>query len=1053
MLSRIFIDRPTFAWVLAVMVMLSGAAALSVLPVAQYPDVAPTQVTVRATYPGASAETIQNSVTQVIEQSLTGINGLLYFSSSSSSRGTVGITATFEKGVNPDIAQVQVQNQVQQAASRLPAQVQQQGLVVRKSNPDLLLIPGVYDETDRATDQEIGDFLVSTVQDAIARLPGVGDTNVFGSQNAMRIWLNPEQLASYQLTPGDVVAAIANQNAEVAAGELGGQPQPDSQRLNVTVTAQSRLQTPEQFARIVLKTLPNGASVQLRQVARVELGAENYNTRTRVNRHPGSAMSIQLAPGANALETTDRIKAEITRLSRDFPPGYKVLYTNDSSGFIKLSIREVVKTLLEAIVLVVIVISVFLQNWRATLIPTIAIPVVLLGTFALFFVAGFSINTLTLFALVLAIGLLVDDAIVVVENVERLLHENPDMTPREATVRSMKEITLALIAIALTLSAVFLPMAFFGGSTGVIYKQFSLTLVATMLLSVLVALILSPALTTSLMKQHKSAGHAERRRSWLSERLAATSAAFNTGFGALADRYQRAVRFVIEHKGIFLIGYVAIVAVLTVLFVRLPTGFLPTEDQGLALVQYQLPSGATQGRSAEVAKQVEDYVTTYEAKNLESYFTISGNNGQNTGQAFINFNDWSTRKGKANSADGIVARASAAFAGVRDARVFALSPPSVRGLGQANGFTMQLQNTGRLSRDAFQAARDRLLDMARKEPSLTAVRLTELPDVATLKIDVDTQKLTALGLTQADVNATLSTAWGGRYVNDFIDRGRVKRVYVQGDAPYRAEPQNLAAWYVRGSSGQMAPFSSFARLSWAQAPTSLSRFSGIESFEIQGSAAAGHSSGEAMALMEKLAAQVPGTSVAWSGLSYQERLSSGQAPMLYGLSLLVVFLCLAALYESWSIPLAVLLVIPIGVVGAIVAVTLRGLINDVFLQVGLLTTIGLTAKNAILIVEFAEQAERRGASIADAVLEAARLRLRPILMTSLAFMFGVLPLAISTGAGANSRVAIGTSVIGGVLAATILAIFYIPLFYVLVRSTLPLGLRRVFRRRGRIEAA
>ncbi|WP_210356876.1 multidrug efflux RND transporter permease subunit [Sphingomonas beigongshangi] len=1050
MISRIFIDRPIFAWVLAIITMLAGIGAILSLPIAQYPDVAPPQVSIRATFPGASAQTLQNSVTQVIEQQLTGIDGLLYFQSSSSSRGSVTITATFSKGTNPDIAQVQVQNQVQQGVSRLPQQVQQQGLVVRKSNPDFLLIAGVYDETDRMTNQDVADYLVSNLQDPLGRIQGVGDTNVFGSQYAMRIWLNPARLASYQLMPSDVVTAIQNQNTEVAAGEIGGTPMPTTQMLNATVTAQSRLQTPEQFRQIIVKTLNNGATVRLSDVARIELGAESYAAVSRINRHPGAGIAVLLSPGADALKTAELVKAEVNRVAKTFPAGLKVAYANDTTAFIKLSIEEVVKTLVEAIILVVIVMFVFLQSWRATLVPTIAVPVVLLGTFAVFYVAGFTINTLTLFGLVLAIGLLVDDAIVVVENVERLMEENPDMSPREATIESMSEISIALIAIALVLSAVFLPMAFFGGSTGVIYRQFSITIVAAMVLSVLVALILSPALTATLLKQKNQENNAwlERKMPRVAHALERAKHGFNDRFDRGVARYTAGVQHVVDRKWLFLLIYAGIVALLAVLFLRLPTGFLPTEDQGAALVQFRLPAGATQGRTLEVQQQVEKYFAENEGKNTSVIFTVAGGggggtSGQNTGQGFLNLTDWADRKGKENTADAITARASAAFRGLRDAQVFALVPPAVRGLGQSDGFTMELQNISGMSQEKFEAVRDQLLAAANADPTLRSVRLTELPDIATLQVNMDNQKLAALGLTQSQANSTLSTAWGGQYVNDFIDRGRVKRVYVQGDAPYRAQPDDLKQWFVRGSNGQMAPFSSFSQIGWGQAPTTLSRFNGIPSYEFQGSAAAGKSSGDAMARMAELAAKIPGVSVAWAGLSYQERLSSGQAPLLYGLSILVVFLCLAALYESWSIPFAVLLVIPLGLIGAIAFVTLRGLTNDVYLQIGLLTTMGLAAKNAILMIEFAEQAERKGARVIDAALEAAKIRLRPILMTSFAFIFGVLPLAISTGAGANSRIAIGTAVIGGMLTATVLAIFYIPLFFVLVRRGVRDGLAKL----------
>jgi multidrug efflux pump len=1041
MISRIFIDRPIFAWVIAILIMLLGIGSVFSLPVEQYPDIAPPQVNIRANYPGANAQTVENSVTQVIEQQLSGIDGLLYFSSTSTARGSVNISLTFNKGTDPDTAQVQVQNKVQQALSRLPQQVQQQGLTVTKSNPDFLMIVAVYDTTDRQTNRDVSDWLSSNLQDPVSRLPGVGDTNVFGSQYAMRVWLDPAKLAAFQLMPGDVVTAIQAQNAEVTAGEIGAQPMPDTQMLNATVTSQSRLQTPEQFRQIILKTRPDGATVRMSDVARVELGSENYNAVIRANGHPGAGFAVSLAPGADALSTAELVKAEVERQSKSFPPGFTYAFPNDSTAFIKLSIEEVVKTLFEAILLVVIVMFVFLQNWRATLIPAIAVPVVLLGTFAVFSVAGFSINTMTLFGLVLAIGLLVDDAIVVVENVERLLDENPDISPREATIQSMSEISTALVAIALVLSAVFLPMAFFGGSTGVIYRQFSLTIVSAMVLSVVVALVLTPALTATMLKRK---AHGETIHSSRFPRAAAWAQTardrFNTGFANMVERYIRAVQRVIDRKLLFLIIYAVSVVVLALLFLRLPTSFLPTEDQGFAQAQIRLPPGATLGRTQQIQRAVEDYLLKgTESKNVRVLFTVAGGggggpSGQNAGNAFMNLQDWADRPGKENTAEAITDRMSRAFSGFRDAQIFALVPGAIRGLGQSNGFTLELQNTGSLSREQFKAARDRLLEIAGSDQALTGVRPSELPDTPTLRVDIDQQKLAVLGLTQADVNTTLSAAWGGRYVNDFVDRGRVKRVYVQGDAPFRAVPEDLNQWFVRGSSGSMAPFSSFSTTSWQTGPVSLARFGGVSAYEIQGQAAPGTSSGEAMDRIEALANQLQGVSVAWSGLSYQERLSTGQAPLLYGLSLLVVFLCLAALYESWSIPVAVLLVIPLGLIGAVFFVTLRGLENDVYLQIGLLTTMGLAAKNAILMIEFAEQAEKAGKGVLESALEAARIRLRPILMTSLAFIFGVLPLAISTGAGAKSRVAIGTSVIGGMLTATILAIFYIPLFFVLVRQ-------------------
>lgn len=1053
-MSRIFIDRPIFAWVLAIIVMLAGFGALRALPIEQYPDIAPVQVNIRASYPGASAETIENSVTQILEQQLTGIDGLLYFSSSSSSRGQASITAIFDKGTDPDIAQVQVQNKIESAVSRLPQQVQQQGVRVSKSNSDTLLIVSVYDKTRTRNNYDVSDYLTTNIQDPLSRVEGVGDVNIFGSPHAMRIWLNPQRLAAVSLMPGDVISAITAQNSEVAAGEVGGLPSPQGQLLTATVTAQSRLQTPEEFQNIVLKTLPDGSAVRIRDVARVEIGAENYSSVGRLNRQPSSGMAISLSPGADALATVERVKARMTELAQNMPDGLDYAYINDTTTFIKLSVSEVQKALFEAILLVIIVMFVFLQSWRATLIPAIAVPVVLLGTFAIFYLAGFSINTLTLFGLVLAIGLLVDDAIVVVENVERLMEENPGMSAREATVQSMKELQVALIAIGLVLSAVFLPMAFFGGSTGVIYRQFSITVVSAMVLSVFVALILSPALTSTLLKPRDHGDTRPGRFPRVDAALTRAKTWFNTSFERTTDRYVGSVERVVERKWRFLGLYLIILVLLAFLFLRLPSGFLPGEDQGRVQIQFRLPAGATQERTLEVRDAIEDHLLSAEKANIESLFLNAGGggggaSGQNTGQGFVNLAHWDDRPGKENSADAIAERTRQAFAGLRDAQVFALVPGAVRGLGDTSGFTMQFQNRSGMTREEFAAARDRLIAAANANPKLTSVRLSDLPDLATLKIDVYTQRLTAYGLTNADVNNTLSTAWGGRYVNDFIDEGRVKRVYVQGDAPYRSKPEDLSQWYVRSADGEMSPFSAFSQISWSTTPSTTSRFQSVPAFEISGQPTAGTSSGEAMDEIAALAAEIPGTSVAWSGASYQERLSSGQAPLLYALSLLVVFLCLAALYESWSIPVAVLLVIPLGLVGAVFAVTLRGLENDVYLQIGLLTTMGLAAKNAILMIEFAEQEERKGKRVIEAAITAARIRLRPILMTSFAFIFGVLPLALASGAGANSRIAIGTSVIGGMLTATLLAIFFIPLFFVLVRRGVRDGIAAVRTRFGK----
>ena len=1059
-MSRIFVDRPIFAWVIAIIVMLAGLAALRNLPIDRYPDIAPTQINIRATYPGASAETVENSVTQVLEQQLTGLDGLLYFSSQSASSGSVLIAVVFAKGTDPDIAQVQVQNKIQSAISRLPQSVQNQGVRVSKSNPDSLMLVAIYDITNQRDDREIADYLASSVQDPLSRVPGVGDVNVFGSPHAMRIWLNPQRLTAMSLMPSDVVSAIQSQNVQVAAGQLGDQPATQGQMLNATVNAQGQLRTPEEFGQIVVKTLSDGSVVRIRDVARVEIGAENYNTIRRLNGHPGAGLSISLSPGADALKTSELVHAEMRALSEDFPDGLVYSFPRDNTDFIKLSVEEVGKTLIEAVILVVIVMFVFLQSWRSTLIPAIAVPVVLLGTLVVFYLAGFSINTLTMFGLVLAIGLLVDDAIVVVENVERLMHENPGMSAREATLESMKEIQIALIAIALVLSAVFLPMSFFGGSTGVIYRQFSLTIITAMILSVLVALILSPALTSTLLKP-KSTDGKDLEKSRLERRFPKAAAwidrwheKFNQTFEAFVVRYRAMVAKVIEHKWIALGVYAALLIVMGAMFIRLPGGFIPNEDQGLVMVQYRLPAGATRDRTMEVQQAIQTYFNTHEKANVDSMFALVGGgggspSGQGSGQTFVKLVPWDKRHGEENSADAIVERATKAFRSLRDAQVFALVPGEVRGLGDSSGFTMQFQNASGMPRSEFEAARDKLLAQANADPRLAGVRLSDLPDISQMTISVDTQKATALGLRQSDINSTISTAWGGTYVNDFIDRGRVKRVYVMADAPYRSRPENLGDWYVRNASGSMTPFTAFSHVDWGMAPSSTSRFNGLAAFQIQGQTAAGTSSGEAMNIIQELAAKFPGTSIAWSGSSYEERTASGQAPLLYMLALLVVFLCLAALYESWSIPLAAILVVPLGLIGAIFAASLRGLENDVFLQIGLITAMGLATKNAILIIEFAEAAEKRGMRVIDAALEGARLRIRPILMTSMAFGFGVLPLALASGAGANSRIAIGTSVVGGVLTGTALAIFFIPLFFVLVRRGVRDGMNAARKRFGR----
>jgi len=1029
-LSRFFIDRPVFAWVIAVVIMLAGGIAAFSLPIAQYPSIAPPSVVISATYPGADANSLQNSVTQVIEQQLTGLDNLLYFSSQSNADGTVQITATFAAGTNPDIAQVQVQNKVEAAVPLLPAAVQQLGVVVVKNTPNFIVVIGVYDDTGRYTNVDISDFITSKMQDPLSRVPGVGNTRVFGAQYAMRIWLDPFRLHNYTLQPSDVFAAVQAQNVQVSAGQIGAQPATQAS-LNATVTAQSQLQTPEQFRNIILKTSPSGAVVRLGDVARVELGAETYGIASLFNGYPAAGIPIMLAPGANALKTVDAVKAKAEELRAQLPPGMKMIYPIDNTTFIRLSIHDVVVTLLEAIALVVLVMYIFLQNWRATLIPAIAVPVVLLGTFGVLAIAGYSINTLTLFALVLVIGLLVDDAIVVVENVERIMHEER-LSPRDATLKSMQEITGALIGIGLVLTAVFLPMAFFGGSTGVIYRQFSITIVSAMTLSIMVALVLSPSLCATLLRPVE--GEGPRKQGFFFNW-------FNRNFNHFRDWYQRHTAWFLHSTWTAMIAYAGIVAVLAFLFVRLPTGFLPDEDQGFIFNLITLPAGTTQPATLKVAQNVAKYYLDKEKSNVDFIFSVAGfsfsGSGENTGLAFTHLKDWSERKGSQNTSVAIANRAMMHFFPYRDAQVFAIVPPSVQELGNAVGFDLELEDKGNSGHLALIAARNQLLGMANRDPLLLGVRPNSLDDTPQLHVAIDQDKASALGVSLADINSTLSAAWGTTFINDFIDRGRVKRVYMQGDAPYRMTPQDLDRWYVRSANGTMAPFSSFASSTWTIGPASLTRYDGLPAIELQGQGQTGVSTGTATKEMYKLAAKLPKEfGIEPTGLSYQEEASGAQAPALYALSILVIYLCLAALYESWAIPLSVMMVIPLGVVGALALTSLRGLFNDIYFQVGLLTTIGLSAKNAILIVEFAVEAERRGASAFDAAMEAARLRLRPILMTSIAFIAGVTPLALAHGAGAGSQNAIGTGVVGGMITATVLAIFFVPVFFQLINTRL-----------------
>lgn len=1031
-MANFFIDRPIFAWVLAIILCLTGALAISTLPVEQYPNLAPPNVRISASYPGASAQTLENTVTQVIEQSMTGLDNLLYMSSQSSSAGTATVTLTFLAGTNPNEAMQQVQNQLQSATKKLPQDVQQQGISVSKSGDSTLMMLAFVSTDDSMDKQDIADYVASNLQDPLSRIEGVGSINAFGSQYAMRIWLDPNKLNNYQLTTQDIVTAIQSQNSQIAVGQLGGTPAVDSQSLNATINAQSQLQTPEQFRAITLRVNQDGSLVTLGDVAKVELGAENYNYLSRYNGQAASGMSIQLASGANELQTDALVKARIAELTPFFPHGLEAKVAYETTPFVQTSIKDVVKTLLEAILLVFLVMYLFLQNFRATLIPTIAVPVVLLGTFAILSAFGFSINTLTMFAIVLAIGLLVDDAIVVVENVERVMSEE-GLDPREATRKSMGQIQGALVGIALVLSAVFIPMAFFGGTTGAIYRQFSITIVSAMVLSVLVALILTPALCATMLKPIKP-GHHHAKRGFFGW--------FNRMFDRNTHRYERGVARVLHHSARYMLLYVLLLGGLALLFIKLPTSFLPLEDRGVFMAQVQLPVGSTQQQTLKVVQKVENYFLTAEKNNVLSVFATLGSgpggNGQNVARLFIRLADWEQRKDSNDSSFAIIERATKVFNKIVEARVSVSSPPAISGLGGSSGFDMELQDHGGLGHDKLMAARDQLLQMAAQDPALTRVRHNGLDDSPQLQIDIDQRKAQALGVSLDDINNTLKTAWGSTYVNDFVDRGRVKKVYVQSEATARMLPEDVNKWFVRNKSGGMVPFSAFSTTRWEYGSPRLERYNGYSALEIVGEAAPGVSTGTAMNVMEGLVKQLPnGFGLEWTGMSYQERLSGSQAPALYAISLLVVFLCLAALYESWSIPFSVMLVVPLGVIGAVAATWMRGLENDVYFQVGLLTIIGLSAKNAILIVEFASELNNKGKDLMEATLEASRLRLRPILMTSLAFIFGVLPMAISQGAGSGSQHAVGTGVMGGMISATVLAIFFVPLFFVLVRRRFP----------------
>jgi len=1025
-MARFFIDRPVFAWVISILIMGVGVLSLLTLPIAQYPQIAPPSVRVSAQYPGASAQTVANTVTQIIEQQMTGLDGMRYMSSSSTSAGTASITLTFESGTDPDVAQVQVQNKLSQATALLPETVQRQGVTVEKASSSFFMVIALISEDGRLEQADLSDYLNSNLVDEFARIEGVGGAQVFGAQYAMRIWLDPSKLAAFEMTPADVVSAVSAQNAQISAGSFGTLPAPEGQQLNATITAQSLLSTPEDFRNIVLRTETNGGLVLLQDVAEVEIGAENYATIARYNGQPSSGMALQLASGANALDTSERVKERIEEYSEFFPEGVDYVIPYDTTPFIEISIHEVQKTLIEAIVLVFFVMLLFLQNLRATLIPTLAVPVVILGTFGILAVAGFTINTLTMLAMVLAIGLLVDDAIVVVENVERIMEEE-GLSPREATRKSMGQITGALIGIALVLSAVFVPMAFFPGSTGVIYRQFSITIVSAMALSVLVALTLTPALCATLLKS-KDAHHSKRGPfGW-----------FNKGFDKTANGYRGTVAYLIKRPLRIMLVYLALAGGMVYLFNNTPTGFLPDEDQGILMVLVQGPTGATAERTLDVVEQVEAHFRENEAENVESVFGVVGfsfaGQGQNMGLAFVRLKDWEERPDPSQSVQAVAGRAFPAFMGIQDAQVFPIVPPSVIELGNVSGFDFYLQAQAGQNHEQLLNARNQLLGMASQSELIGSVRPSGLEDAAQFNLDIDWRAAGAVGVSPTDVGNLLSVAWAGQYVNDFNDNGRIKRVYVQGEADSRATPSDLQKWRVRNANGDLVPFANFTSEDWAYGPQGLSRYNGIPSMQIQGEPAAGVTSGEAMAEMERLVSELPpGYALAWTGLSLEERDSGGQAPLLYALSLAAIFLCLAALYESWTIPFSVMLAMPIGVLGTMGAAYWFGFENGVFFQVGLLTVIGLTGKNAILIVEFARERYEAGEELLAAVAEAAKQRFRPIIMTSLAFSLGVVPLVLSTGAGAGGRTAVGSAVLGGTITGTVLGVIFVPLFFVVVQ--------------------
>jgi hydrophobe/amphiphile efflux-1 (HAE1) family protein len=1033
MLSKFFLERPVFAWVLAIITMAAGALAIYNLPISQYPPIAPPTIALSATYPGASAETVENSVTQIIEQKMTGFENLLYMSATSDSAGSCRIELTFEAGTDPDIAWTQVQNKLQLAMSGLPDVVQKQGVNVRKSTRNYLMFIGLISEDGSMDGTDLRDYGKSNLESVIARVPGVGEVEVFGAGFAMRVWLDPDKLTAYGLTAEDVITALRAYNVEVSAGQFGGGPAVEGQRLNASIVVQNMLTTPDEFAAIPVRIDSDGSTVRIRDVGWTELGTEYYDVETSYNGKPNAGIAIRQAAGANALDVADAVKAKMKEMGPFLPEGMKVVYPMDSTPFIRVAINEVVKTLFEAILLVFLVMWLFLGNMRATLIPSIAVPVVILGTFAILGIFGFSVNMLTMFAMVLAIGLLVDDAIVVVENVERIMAEE-GLSPREATAKSMEQITSALIGIGLVLSAVFGPMAFFPGSTGIIYRQFSVTIISAMLLSVAVALILTPVLCASLLKPVK-AGHEPSDSAIFF--LRPFFRLFDRAFFGTRKMYVRLVGHSLSRGFRYVVVFLVIVATMGFLFMRMPTSYLPDEDQGTLLVQLILPSGSTLQQTKAVSKQIEEYFRENEQEAVESVMMLTGfgfsGRAQNNGMVFAKLKDWELRDRDDLRVEAVAERATKNLSSIREAMIFAFPPPAVVELGHAQGFDFQLLDRGGLGHKKLMEAQYMLLDLAARDPRLTAVRPNSMEDVSEYRIDVDWEKAGALGVPITSIHRTISSILGGAYVNDFIQGGRVKKVYVQADAPHRMLPDDLEKIYVRNTEGMMVPFSSIASGRWTSGSPRLARFNGFPSINIWGEPAPGQSSGEAMEAMEEIVTKLPsGIGFDWAGLSYQERISSSQAPLLYAFSIFVIFLSLAALYESWTVPIAVLLVVPLGVIGGVIASSMRGLANDVYFQIGLLTILGLGTKNAILIVQFAKDGVRRGMSLVEATIEGARLRFRPILMTSLAFGFGVMPLALTTGAGAGAQNAIGTSVAGGVVTGTVLVLIFAPLFYVLV---------------------